>query len=226
MAKKAEGNDKQQEVGTTGSSDEGQSSSAFDENRYKKITRHVARTARSIKASSQITEARKQFAAIKKLPNPRTRKTLAQTYNLTQNTVFKLFKLAQKHGSPNSLVVDFLELIAENDLHLFGQNKKEVARTTAPNELPNGDQPPPLDKKEKIKTLFLDASNPNQLSRALKTARKEAGFTQVEVAELMGTKQGAIQRLEGGKHNPTVDSLWRYAEAIGYKLQISFQPDE
>jgi transcriptional regulator with XRE-family HTH domain len=55
-------------------------------------------------------------------------------------------------------------------------------------------------------------------------ARAESGLTQAEVAELVGTTQSAIARLESGsgKHSPSVATLQRYAQALGYRLEIRF----
>lgn len=55
-------------------------------------------------------------------------------------------------------------------------------------------------------------------------ARKEAGLTQAQVAEIMGTKAPAIARLENaltsGKPSPSLDTLMKYADALGKRLQI------
>lgn len=55
-------------------------------------------------------------------------------------------------------------------------------------------------------------------------ARKAAGLTQAQIAEKMGTKAPAIARLEGalasGKHSPSIDTLRKYATALGKKLEI------
>lgn len=63
---------------------------------------------------------------------------------------------------------------------------------------------------------------------ALLRARLEAGKTQEEVAELMHTSKSAISRLENGggkrKHAPSIETLRRYAEAIGYELKIQLVP--
>ncbi len=53
-------------------------------------------------------------------------------------------------------------------------------------------------------------------------ARAEAGFTQAELAERIGTTQSAVARMESaiGKHSPSIATLKRYASALGYRLQI------
>jgi predicted transcriptional regulator len=59
------------------------------------------------------------------------------------------------------------------------------------------------------------------LAEVLK-ARQKAGLTQAEVAEKIGTTQSAIARLESisGTHSPSVNTLQKYAKALGYRLQI------
>jgi DNA-binding XRE family transcriptional regulator len=60
---------------------------------------------------------------------------------------------------------------------------------------------------------------------ALLTARREAGLTQAEVAERMGTTASAVSRLESSlsseRHSPSFSTLRKYAAACGKKLVIS-----
>ena len=53
-------------------------------------------------------------------------------------------------------------------------------------------------------------------------ARTESGLTQAQVAELVGTTQSAIARLESAtpKHSPSMATLQRYAKALGYRLEV------
>ena len=55
-------------------------------------------------------------------------------------------------------------------------------------------------------------------------ARKEAGLTQAEVAEIMATQPSVVTRLEAGggrrKHSPSLATLQKYAEAVGCRLEI------
>jgi hypothetical protein len=59
---------------------------------------------------------------------------------------------------------------------------------------------------------------------ALFQARKEAGLTQEQVAEIMGTTKSAISRLESSirsdSHSPSFSTLRKYANACGKKLLI------
>jgi ribosome-binding protein aMBF1 (putative translation factor) len=60
------------------------------------------------------------------------------------------------------------------------------------------------------------------LAAALIDARSHAGLSQEDVAKRMKTSQPAIARLEGGRSNPSLATLRRFAKATGTKLQISF----
>jgi transcriptional regulator with XRE-family HTH domain len=50
--------------------------------------------------------------------------------------------------------------------------------------------------------------------------RSEAGLTQAELAERMGTTQSAIARMEGGGARPTLETLEKLAAAVGGELVI------
>lgn len=52
---------------------------------------------------------------------------------------------------------------------------------------------------------------------SLKQARNESKLTQAEIAQRMGTKQSAVARLEAGVFNAKLDTIIRYARAIGLK---------
>jgi len=51
-------------------------------------------------------------------------------------------------------------------------------------------------------------------------ARKEKKLTQKDLAELIGTKQSNISRLESGNYNPSLDLLNRIALAVGKELEV------
>jgi transcriptional regulator with XRE-family HTH domain len=65
-----------------------------------------------------------------------------------------------------------------------------------------------------------------ELLRQMLGARTKAGLSQADVAARMGTQAPAITRLESalssGKHSPSLDTLKRYAEAVGCELQVRF----
>jgi DNA-binding XRE family transcriptional regulator len=63
-----------------------------------------------------------------------------------------------------------------------------------------------------------------ELLDALLKARQEAGLTQAQLAERMGTQAPAIARLERslatGKHSPSIATLRKYAQACGRDLKL------
>lgn len=62
---------------------------------------------------------------------------------------------------------------------------------------------------------------------ALKKARLNAGLSLSQVAARGGLDKGTLSRLEAGQHiNPTIDTLSRYAHALGRNLALSFPPLE
>ena len=50
--------------------------------------------------------------------------------------------------------------------------------------------------------------------------RAEAGLTQSELAERMGTTQSAVARMEGGGARPTLETLEKLAAAVGAELVV------
>lgn len=58
-------------------------------------------------------------------------------------------------------------------------------------------------------------------SQAKCSRRSLAGLTQDVMAERMGTTKSAVSRLESaGKHAPSLETLKRYAGAVGCELQV------
>lgn len=51
--------------------------------------------------------------------------------------------------------------------------------------------------------------------------RIKEGLTQKELAKKMKTKQSAISRFENGKGNPTMEFMYRLADALGAKMKIT-----
>ncbi len=56
----------------------------------------------------------------------------------------------------------------------------------------------------------------------IKRAREATGLTLAEVSRRCGIDQPALSRLENGHNkNPTLDTLWRYAAAVGRRLVLA-----
>ena len=54
----------------------------------------------------------------------------------------------------------------------------------------------------------------------LRQARKDAGMTQEDIAELLGTKKTAISRLENHAEDMRLSTIENYAKAVGKSLSI------
>ena len=59
-----------------------------------------------------------------------------------------------------------------------------------------------------------------ELVEALYKARREAGLTQKQIAEKLGTNQTYIAALERGRKNITFSTLTKYAAACGKKVAL------
>ncbi len=60
------------------------------------------------------------------------------------------------------------------------------------------------------------------LIHELRKARLANGLTLADVSKFTGMDQATLSRLETGRQpNPTIDTLWRYASAVGRKLILS-----
>ena len=66
------------------------------------------------------------------------------------------------------------------------------------------------------------------LLRSMLRARQQSGLSQAQVAERMGTRPSAVTRLEGslsrGTHSPSLNTLRKYAEAVGAHLEVRLVP--
>ncbi|MBN1317126.1 MAG: helix-turn-helix transcriptional regulator [Anaerolineales bacterium] len=78
-------------------------------------------------------------------------------------------------------------------------------------------------KAEKLKDPAVRAAL-EELEPAYQIARLRIsrGLTQAQLAEMIGTKQSSIARLESGDHQPTIPFLRRIVEALGGSLEVKF----
>jgi DNA-binding XRE family transcriptional regulator len=61
-----------------------------------------------------------------------------------------------------------------------------------------------------------------ELLQQLKAAREEKGLSLADVTELTGMDRSALSKLESGlRPNPTLETLARYAEAVGKRLVVT-----
>lgn len=83
-------------------------------------------------------------------------------------------------------------------------------------------------KDPEVKKAYDDLEEEFALVAELIRARKMKGKSQKEVAKAMHTSPSAISRLEAGyggeRHSPTLNTLRRYAHAVGCCLSIKLTP--
>lgn len=83
--------------------------------------------------------------------------------------------------------------------------------------------PKPFLKKRNIEDIFSrEARSHTEIGSILAEARKKAGLTQQQVAASMGFSEGAVRRMEKGHHKPNLDSIERYAQAVGLEISYEF----
>lgn len=63
-----------------------------------------------------------------------------------------------------------------------------------------------------------------QIAEQVAARRRELGLSQKELAELTGTTQSAIARLESGGRPPRIDTLRRIAGALDCELEVRLRP--
>lgn len=63
-----------------------------------------------------------------------------------------------------------------------------------------------------------------QIAEQVVAQRKARGLSQRELAELTGTTQSAIARLESGGRPPRIDTLLRIANALDCSLAVELRP--
>ena len=61
-----------------------------------------------------------------------------------------------------------------------------------------------------------------RLAFEIKALREKKGLSKRQLAELVGTTQSAIARLEGGRISPSLPTLDRIANALDAELTVTF----
>ena len=77
-----------------------------------------------------------------------------------------------------------------------------------------------LMQDREFRSAYAEAEGEYKVITAMILARVAAGMTQAEVAKRAGTTQSAIARLEGGRVSPSVETLRKYAAAVGKRLRV------
>lgn len=60
----------------------------------------------------------------------------------------------------------------------------------------------------------------SSISELIRNERVKKNISQKQLANMIGTTQSAIARLEGGKHDPSMITLKKVAEALKLKINL------
>jgi DNA-binding XRE family transcriptional regulator len=66
-----------------------------------------------------------------------------------------------------------------------------------------------------------------EIALLMRKTREKANLSQEDVAERMHTTRSAVSRLESsgtGRHSPSLETLLKYAQALGYSVKINLVP--
>jgi len=76
-----------------------------------------------------------------------------------------------------------------------------------------------------VKAEYDALSSAFDMKRQMIALRKEAGLTQAEMAEKLGTKRSNISRLESlnSEVSPRLTTIEDYARALGYSIRVGFE---
>jgi DNA-binding XRE family transcriptional regulator len=77
-----------------------------------------------------------------------------------------------------------------------------------------------------VKAEYDELALSYELRKNLIALRQEAGLTQEALADILHTQKSNISRLENANSvaSPKLSTIEDYANAVGYKLKISFEP--
>lgn len=78
-------------------------------------------------------------------------------------------------------------------------------------------------KNKEVANKYKEIAPRYQLISQLIEARTKKGITQKDLAEMVGTKQSAIARVESGLSNPSIAFLEKITSALNSKLIIQIQ---
>jgi len=67
-----------------------------------------------------------------------------------------------------------------------------------------------------------------EIALLMRKTREKANLSQEDIAERMHTTRSAVSRFESsgtGRHSPSLETLLKYAQALGYSVKINLVPE-
>lgn len=80
-------------------------------------------------------------------------------------------------------------------------------------------------KNANVKAAYDEVAPAYAMKREMIAMRKEKGYTQEDMATLLGTRKSNISRLESVNNDssPRLATVEEYARVLGYRLKIAFE---
>ena len=79
-----------------------------------------------------------------------------------------------------------------------------------------------LSKDKEFKKEYEEQKPVFEVQRAIYQARMQKGLSQKELAKRIGISPGDLSKIERGKENTTIKTLYKVADALGKDLHINF----
>lgn len=81
---------------------------------------------------------------------------------------------------------------------------------------------------QKVRKIYEQPDPEMEMLDVFLKARKISGLTQDEIARRMKTSRPVVARIEAGgvKHSPSLNTLQKYATAVGCRLKIDLIPSQ
>ena len=83
-----------------------------------------------------------------------------------------------------------------------------------------------LSKEGLLHGTFRAAADTKKVGEMFEQARTASGLNKVQASKASGIDRKSLRQLENGDHSPSVDTLHRYADALGYEIRIELTPKD
>lgn len=101
--------------------------------------------------------------------------------------------------------------------NLKGEKMNEKFKKVKTNEIINE-----LSKNKEFKNEYEEQKPSFDVQKAIYHARTQKGISQKELAKKIGISAGDLSKIERGKENTTIKTLYKVASALDKDLEISF----
>lgn len=81
-----------------------------------------------------------------------------------------------------------------------------------------------LRENPKLAYAYERENTERAIARQILRLRRDRGWTQVQLAEALHTKQSAVARLESGSHRPSLATLDKICQILDARLEVRLEP--